>query len=59
MIFQRGGRCADVGNILHRGGSGGTPLQVGDVGHVPVDWEDSGRFSPSGDTEADGTDATA
>ena len=44
----------NFGNVLHHSGSGGTPLRVGDVGHVPVDWEDTGRFSPLGNTEADG-----
>ena len=36
-----------------------TPLRVGDVVHVPADWEDAGRFSPLGDTAADGADVTA
>ena len=49
----------DVGNVLYRSGSGGTPIQVKDVVHVPADWEDDGRFSPSGDTAADGEYATA
>ena len=29
------------------------------MGHIPMDWEDAGRLSPSGDTEDNGTDATA
>ena len=52
------GGCVDVGNFLHRGGSGGAPLRVGVVGHVPADWEGAGQHSPSGDTEVDGADTT-
>ena len=33
-----GGGCADVDNVLHRGGLGGATLQAGVVGHVPADW---------------------
>ena len=29
--------CTDVGNVLHCSSAGGAPLQVGDMGHVPVD----------------------
>ena len=43
--------CQDV---LHRGGSGVAPLQVGVVVHVSADWEGSGQHSPPGDTAADG-----
>ena len=50
--------CADVGNVLHRSGSGGATLQVGVVGHVPADWEGAGRISTLGNTAADGEDAT-
>ena len=46
----------DVGIFLHHGGSGGAPLQVGVVGHVPADWEGAGQHSPSGDTAADRED---
>ena len=49
----------DVRNYLHRGGSDGAPLWVGVVGHVPADWEGDGNNSPSGDTAADGADATS
>ena len=56
-MYRRGG-CEDLGNVLHHCGSCGTTLQVRDVGHVPADWEDAGKFSPSGDTAADGADDT-
>ena len=49
----------DVKNFIHHGGSGVTPLQVGDVGHVASDWKDDGRFAPSGDMDTDRADATA
>ena len=52
-------RCVDVGNFLHRGGSGGAPLRVGVVGHVPANWEGDGQNSPSEDTSADGADTTS
>ena len=48
-----------VGNVLHWGGSGGTTLRVTDVGHVPADWKDAGRFPTSGQTAADGVDSTS
>ena len=54
-----GGGCADVRNGLHHDGSGGPPLRVGDVGHVPTDWEGALRFKLLGDTEADGEHATS
>ena len=47
--WMRGFGCADVGNVLHRGGSGGSPLRVGVLGHVPAGWEGDGRISPLGD----------
>ena len=53
----RGG-CVGVSNVLHQDGSGGDPLQFGVMGYVPMDWEDTGSISPSGDTEADGVDDT-
>ena len=53
-----GGRCADVRNVLPRGGSGGAPLQVVAVGHVTAGWGDSGRLSPSGNTMAEEVDTT-
>ena len=56
--WMRGFGCADVGNVLHRGGSGGAPLRVGVVGCVPEDWEGTRRFSPSGDTVTEGADDT-
>ena len=52
------GRCVDVENFLHRGGSGGVSLRVGVVGHVPTDWEGTGQHSPSGDAVAEGADTT-
>ena len=54
----RGG-CTDVGDVLHRGGTGGDTLQYRVVGHVPMDWKDSGGGSPPGDVAADRADATA
>ena len=39
-----GGGCAEVWNVLHLSGSGGDPLRVRVVGHVPADWEDAGRI---------------
>ena len=56
-MLGRGG-CADAGNVLHRGGSGGAPLRVRVVVHIPTDWEGSGRLSPSGDTATEKEDAT-
>ena len=53
-----GGRCMDIGNVLHCGGSSGDTLWVIFVGHVPAVWEGDGQISPSGDTAADGVDAT-
>ena len=53
-----GGRCVDVGNILHHCVSSGSPLWVGVVGNVPADWEGDGQISPSGDMAADGAYAT-
>ena len=49
--------CAENGNVLHCSGSGGAPLRVGVMGHVPADWEGAGRISPSYDTADDGADA--
>ena len=49
----------DVGNVLHHGGSGGAPLRVGVVGHVPADWEGARKHSESGDTVADRADTTS
>ena len=54
-----GGRCTDVGNILHHCVSSGSPLWVGVVGNVPADWEGDGQNSPSEDTSADGADTTS
>ena len=54
--WKGGGICADVGNVLHHGCSGGSPLQFGFVVHVLANWEGAGNISPSGDTEADGAD---
>ena len=53
-----GGRTYD-GNVLYHVSSGGTPIRVKDVGRVPVDWEDSGKISPSGGMETDGVDVTS
>ena len=52
------GGFTDVRNILHRDGSGGSPLRVTVLCHVPVDWEDAWRLSPSGDMVADRVDVT-
>ena len=52
------GVCVYIRDFIHCGGSGITHLRVGDVGHVPVDWEDAGSFSPSGDMAADRSDET-
>ena len=52
------GGCVDIGIFLHHNGSGGAPLWVRVVGHIPEDWEDSGMISPSRDTVDDGVDAT-
>ena len=54
----RGG-CTDVGDVLHRGGTGSAPLRYRVVGCVPMDWKDSGRVSPPGDVAADRADARA
>ena len=48
--WKGGGRCADVGNVLHCGCSGGSPLQVGFVVHVIAYWKGAGRISPPNDT---------
>ena len=37
--WMGGGGCADVGIALHHSGSGGTPIQIVDVDHVPMDGE--------------------
>ena len=49
----------EIRNVLHQGGSGGAPLRVGVVGHVPVDWEGAGWILPLGDTAADGEYVTS
>ena len=54
--WMGGGGCADIGDVLHRGSSGSTPLQVRDVVYVPADWESAGRISPSGGTDNYGAD---
>ena len=54
-----GGGCAYVGNVLHCGDSGVSPLRVGFMGRVPKYWEGAGRISPSGDMAVDGADYTA
>ena len=54
-----GGGCAEVGNVLHRGGSGGASLQVRVAGRVPSYWEVSERISPSVDMATDGAYATS
>ena len=42
--WTEGGGCADVGKVLHRGGSVGAPLRVRVVGHFSKDWEGAGQF---------------
>ena len=54
--WMGGGICTYVGNVLHCGSSGNSPLWVGGVGHVPTYWEGAGRFSSLVDTAADGAD---
>ena len=33
-----GGRFADVRGVYYSGGTGGTSIRVGEVGHVPTYW---------------------
>ena len=54
-----GGRgYADIGNVLHRGGSVSDFLPVRVMIHVHADWEDSGSILPSGEIADDGVDVT-
>ena len=53
-----GGGCANIRYVLYRGISGGTSIQVVDVGHVPVDWENAGSISPLDGNEIYGEYAT-
>ena len=56
--WMGGGGCTNIGNVLHRSGSGCTPLQFRYMGHVPSYLEDAGSFSSSSYTESDRLDAT-
>ena len=47
--------CPDVGDVLCHGGSGGTSLQVVDVGYIPIHWEDAGHIPLSGGQQTDGS----
>ena len=49
----------DVENFLHHGVSGGAPLRVGVVGHVPADQEGAGQHSPLGHMAAYRVDTTS
>ena len=51
--------CADVGDLLYSGVTGGDSMQVGDVGHVPKHWEEAGRVPPSVGMETDRADSAA
>ena len=42
--WPEGGRCSDVSNVLHRGGSCGDTLRVRVVSHLTADWCGAGRF---------------
>ena len=52
-----GGRCSDFGDVLCHGGSSSNFLRFGDVGYVPMHWEDARRLPPSGGLQTDGAAA--
>ena len=56
-VRKGGGICLDVGNVLCHGGSGGTFLQVGDMGYDSPYWEDYGRIVPLGGPQTDITES--
>ena len=55
-----GGRgTADIGDVRYHVSSGGNFIRVGDVGHVPAYWEESGMISPSSGADTYRANTTA
>ena len=44
-----------VGDVLCCGGAGGSYICIGDVGYVPMYWEDTGWIPPQGGPHTDGS----
>ena len=54
VLGNRGSGCLVVDNVL-RGSFAGSPVVwFGDVGYVPIHWEDLGRIPPQGGLRTDG-----
>ena len=56
-VWERGRVCPYFGNVLCGSCAGNLIIWVGDVGDLPIHWEEFGRISPQFRLHTDGTTA--